>query len=44
MSVPRREKIVETLLLPPVFFEAPRTETGTEATSEVVGSSSRSSR
>ena len=37
MSVPSREKIVETLLLPPSFFDAPRTETGTEATSELDG-------
>ncbi len=44
MSVPSREKIVETLLLPVVFFELPRTETGTEAISEVSGSSSRSVR
>ena len=36
-SVPSREKIVETLLLPPVFFDSSRTETGTEASSEVVG-------
>ena len=44
MSVPSREKIVETLLLPPVFFDSSRTETGTEASSDVSGSSSRSSR
>ncbi len=44
MSVPSREKIVETLLLPLCFFDLPRTETGTEATSELEGSSPRSSR
>ena len=44
MSVPRREKIVETLLLPPLFLDSPRTDTGTDASSELAGSSLRSSR
>ncbi len=44
MSVPNRENIVETLLLPEPLLDFSRTDTGTEAISEVSGSSPRSSR
>src|SRR4051812_41007594 len=36
-SVPSLEKIVETLLLPPLFCDLPCTDTGTEAISDVFG-------